>query len=237
MRRRYYCFCVVLTALTTAWLFGCTWPYTVWIVPGSTATKLVFGLATDSSGGAALPLEYVVISEEACDLRSRLPNKRVWYLERDTSGEAPPVGRLNFGAPPVGYRSETASGALRPGCYHISVTASGGHHGGVTFRVDSSGIVASIPWRTIDSAYAVNLRASQRQDSIAATRCAVAYRAARSAGDTARADQKVWYDTTVFSPGLTCQFVCTKVGPHSDGEAVKRSRCASTSYNMYGQPL
>jgi hypothetical protein len=237
VRHRRSHFCSVFAALAFGSLMGCSYPYTVWVIRGSTATQLVFGLATDSSGRTALPIEYVTVSESACDFRSRLPNGRVWSVERAKVIEAPPIERLRFGAPPAGYREEVAATPLHAGCYEISVTASGGHYGRASFRVDPSGIVVQFSRRTLDSAYAVNLGADQRHDSIAATRCAAAYRVAHTARDTARVDQQVWYDTTVFPPTLTCQFICTKVGPNAIGESGKRTRCASTQFDKYGRPL
>lgn len=237
MHQRRYRLRAVLALITAASLWGCSWPYTVWIVPGSTAMNLIFGLATDSSRATSLPIEFVTVSEKACDFRSRFPDERVWQIDRSSPEPAPAISRLKFGAPPVGYREEVSVEALHAGCYEISVQASGGHHGRTTLRINPSGEVAEIPWHTLDSAYSVNLRSNQRQDSIAATQCSVGYRAARNARDTAGVDRMVWYDATRFSPRLTCQFNCTKVGPHTESEASRRSQCASTRYDMYGRPI
>ena len=237
MRNRWTRGCVALTVLVTTSLTGCTYPYTVWVVLGSTAKHLVFGLATDSSRKSALPISHVIVTEAACDFRSRLPNGKVWFLVRATTAEAPPIGRLTFGVVPAGYREEVAATPLHAGCYSVSVIASGEYRGRVSFRVDPSGIVAQISRRRLDSAYAANLKTFQGRDSIAATRCAAGYRIAHSAGDSARVDRQVWYDTTVYPPTLTCQFICTKVGPNALGESGKRPRCASTRFDRYGQPL
>ena len=77
--------------------------------------------------------------------------------------------------------------------------------------------------------------APQLADSVAMAQCYAGYREARSRGDTNLVDRQVRYDTTADGlltfdhwpgRGLTCQFVCTKVGPNAaPDERTRRSLC------------
>ena len=83
--------------------------------------------------------------------------------------------------------------------------------------------------------------APHRADSIAHERCSVSYHVARSRADTALVDRQVPYDTlsnglltytNYPGRGLTCKFVCTKIGPNAGPEeATRRSSCAAPIRN------
>jgi hypothetical protein len=107
----------------------------------------------------------------------------------------------------------------------------GAYRSGVTL---ADGSIRPYSARERDSAER-SWRAPHVADSIAQARCYAGYRLARTRADTERVDRKVNYDTTADGlltfdeypgRGLTCQFVCTKIGPDvSPLEHDRRSEC------------
>jgi len=230
-RQSSYIWCVFGLVLMAA--LACSYGYAVWIIPGSTTDHLVFGLATKTHGDDVEGLEFFYV--EPCDVRSdRSFASRTWQIER--SVESPPqLARLTYGVVPPGFHVTQPAQPLNPGCYSASASATYGHHGGGMFMVRHDGTVSEL---TAEEQRARSTRRAAQHakvDSIAMTHCAAGYRSARSASDSLRIDRQIWYDTLVFPPTLTCQFICTKMGPHTEGERNKRSNCRFSKYNAEGR--
>jgi len=224
-------YALVLTIMIAV---ACSYGYAVWVVPGSTTEHLVFGLATKAYGDEVEGLQFFYV--EPCDVRDdREFASRTWQIETGYNVSEPRLARLTYGVVPPGFHVTRLPRPLKPGCYYASASATRGHSGGGMFMVRPGGIVSDL---TVEEERARGARwATQHAgvDSIAMTHCAAGYRIARSATDSMRVDRQIWYDTLVFPPILTCQAICTKIGPHTEGEQSKRSSCHFLKYNAEGR--
>lgn len=119
-------------------LSACPGRTAVWVIDGSTASHLEFGIANRRNGGR--PVKVGVLRVGYCHAPDYGADGAVWIIGEDSLRE-PLVTRVTYGQAPLGYRSAVGPEPLRPGCY--SVTVSG--MGRVRFEVDSSGSVREVP--------------------------------------------------------------------------------------------
>ncbi len=193
---------------TVALLGACPAPYSVWLVSGSAAQDLTFGVATKRGGSKVNPLLRVLVT--TCygytdDLR-RLPLDTVWLSESVAEfPQGPRVGRVRYGKPIPEHRDGVPPQLLAPGCYHISVDSYSGS-AGLRFIVEPDGGARELTKPESDSVantYARHRLLEHEADRHADEKCRRGYEAASSVSDSAGVDSMVPYDTTRFSR-LTC---------------------------------
>lgn len=219
---------VTLVIASAALLSTCTYPYAVWVLQGSTATHLSFGLATKRGGRSVKELRSFYV--EPCHTRGdRQFEERMWHISfvYRAGKEGIKVHELIYGQPPSGYEEQIPARALIPGCYKARADAAGGRGGGTAFWALTDGSIAEFTERQLDSAYAASEQRSLLADSLAQLRCYQGYRNAKTANDSSVVDHQVWYDTTYFPPALTCQEICTRRGPGLKGEEDRRTECST----------
>jgi len=195
-RRRPLLVAVVVVASS---LVACSLPYSIWLLPFSTARHLMFGLATERDGSDVLPLTHIeVVScrRIAADL-SEVPARTFWLaLGWDTQSESR-VHRLTYGRTPPGLRDKIAARKLEPGCYDASVSA-GAASGSVTIRVLGDGRVRESTAAERDSMGVImsrRTRAEIHDADSAIEKCKAGYAAAKTASDSSRVDRTVWTDS------------------------------------------
>ena len=195
-RRRPLLVAVVVVASS---LVACSLPYSIWLLPFSTARHLMFGLATERDGSDALPLTHIeVVSCHtiSADL-SEVPPRTFWLaMGWDTQPESR-VHRLTYGGTPPGLRDKIAARKLEPGCYHASVAA-GAASGGVMFWVLADDRVRESTAAERDSMGAIigrRTRAEIQDADRAIDKCKAGYAAAKTASDSSRVDRTVWTDS------------------------------------------
>ena len=201
-----------IAALSTVLLFllaGCPAPYRVWLLPGSTADRLAFGLATRRGGTEAEPIGRVVVAQcsgYTPDLR-KLRADTLWSTRLSEAHwkEPPVVGRLHYGEAIPGFAVNVPARPLTPGCYSISVDA----WPGSDFRefwIEADGRAREPTKAEQDSSQILYYRhqdAELAADTVARRTCRRGYQQAHSLADSLRLDSLVVYDTTRFA-ALTC---------------------------------
>ncbi len=189
-------------------LTACPAPYSVWLVSGSTAQDLTFGVATKRGGSKVNPLLRLLVT--TCygytdDLR-RLPVDTVWLSQSIAEfPQGPRVGRLAYGKPIPEHHDSVPPRTLGPGCYHIFVHSYPGS-AGLSFIVEPDGGTRELtePERdSVSNTYASHRLLEHEADRQAEETCRRGYRAASSVSDSVAVDSMVPYDTTRFSR-LTC---------------------------------
>ena len=122
-----------------AWLAACPEPSAVWIEEGSTASHLVFGMASTRGGHGDFAFYYLRVSN--CG-GPYMHEGAVWLISRH-DGRAE-VHRIVYGEPPPGFASEQGPKPLTPGCYAVKVDGTGS----TTFDISASGAVTERPRST-----------------------------------------------------------------------------------------
>lgn len=135
---------LAVLVVSVAALFGCEYPADMWIVPGSTVSRLVFGVAANRDRDDGLPVNGLAVSTrpDLCNGRTRqAPKRRVmWAMEAvEHKGEPPSLTRVVYGTTPSGYITKIGPERLAPGCYETSVSANRGRSGGTFFEVTLDG--------------------------------------------------------------------------------------------------
>ena len=136
MIRRRSVTAVLLTALASV---GCPMKSAIWIVEGSTASHLEFGISDKRQGHTWIQWGGITVRD--CYLRQGQNQHLYWGLERDPKswGDAWPT-RILYGAAPTGYHNLQGPESLAPGCYEASVVSTGY----VAFVIDSAGGVREL---------------------------------------------------------------------------------------------
>jgi len=131
MRRR----AVVLASTAVALvLTGCPKRTAIWVVRGSTADRLEFGIADRRDGARAVQIDVLRVS--SCDSAPYGPTGAAWLLSRVTEATPPPT-RVTYGREPLGFRSDQGPQPLVPGCYDAMVTGTGR----LRFEIETQGAV------------------------------------------------------------------------------------------------
>ena len=130
MIRRHSVTAVVFAALATA---GCPMKSAIWIVEGSTASHLEFGISDKRHGRTSIQWGGITVRD--CYLRQGQDQHLYWGLERDPKswGDAWPT-RILYGAAPTGFHNLQGPESLVRGCYEASVVGTGF----VAFVIDSA---------------------------------------------------------------------------------------------------
>ena len=116
-------------------LLGCPRRTEVWIVEGSTAENLVFGIGVHPGKERSIPFYSLVIAE-CNEHHSAVP--AVWSMQPIVGTEvAQYPSQVRYGASLDGFRQEGDSSGLPPGCYEASI----GGSGRVVFSIDSVGAI------------------------------------------------------------------------------------------------
>src|SRR5262249_10124674 len=112
---------LLLGVLATA---ACEPGYAIWVIAGSTAEHLVFGLATERDGHKTNPLWIIEVDEcnrIAPDLRES-PGRVMWRSQANGPGFGS-VPRAVYGVSTPGMRDSVRARPLTPGCYNTWVAA------------------------------------------------------------------------------------------------------------------
>ena len=129
---------VLSTALVIA---ACPMKSAIWIVEGSTAAHLEFGISDKRHGRTSIQWGGITVRDCYLRLRPGQEQRLYWGLERDPQswGDAWPI-RILYGAVPTGFHNLQEPESLVPGCYEASVSGTGY----VAFVVDSAGGVTEL---------------------------------------------------------------------------------------------
>jgi hypothetical protein len=182
---------------------GCPQGYAVWLIEGSRSEHAMFGLATQRGGRTVKPLQHVTVStcEQLTQDLLPTPGKVVWET-RASDSDPPGHDRLIYGQTPVGHMVLVAPERLATGCYDVWAGALHGGMGGVTILVDSTGQVR-LPTKqekdSVDRLLKRHFEGEVSEQHHAKQVCDRSFRAARTAGDSARVDSLVPVDTARFS--------------------------------------
>jgi hypothetical protein len=114
-------------------LSACPKQEEIWIVEGSRADSIVFGVGT-SRGGAA-PRHFGGLRVDRCSADG-IGRHALWLLV--AAGSERMVGSVVYGQPPEGYRSSAGPAELPPGCYMVSSMSGNGR---TWFRIHDDGSV------------------------------------------------------------------------------------------------
>jgi len=109
----------------------------LWIIPGSTANQLEFGVS--HRRGGTKPIEFQILNVHTCPGASG-QEVEYWVLVADSS--AVPSARIRYGVPPPGYRSLMGPLSIDPGCYHAAIAGTGR----LQFEVGADGRVLEQPF-------------------------------------------------------------------------------------------
>jgi hypothetical protein len=140
-----FCLLAVLCATAVA-LTACTRTFDMWVMSGSTADNLVFGIEL---GDGRKPMLLASVRVVTCDsIRRRAGvasgSRRedvVWSSTSAALAWLQPATRITYGKDEHGLHTEAGSSPLiAGGCYHVDVyardQAGGMRHGSVGFNVD-----------------------------------------------------------------------------------------------------
>ena len=122
-----------------AWLASCPEVSAVWIEEGSTASHLVFGMASKRGGHGNFAFYGLRVSN--CG-GPYIREGAVWLVLRGVGNEV--VHRIVYGEPPPGFVSEQGPKPLVPGCYAVTVDGTGS----TTFDISATGAVTERPRST-----------------------------------------------------------------------------------------
>lgn len=187
---------LTLTLITVG---SCEPGYAVWVIAGSTARHLVFGLATERNGHKTRPLLLIEVDEcnrIAPDLRET-HGQVLWRQQGTDASGSSAVSRAVYGEPIPGLRDSVHARPLTPGCFYAWVAVQPGL-GRVTFWVDQSGAVRDPTQTETDSMYAIADRrgvAELADADSAIARCKRAYADAPSSVDSNHVDGEALNDT------------------------------------------
>lgn len=102
-------------------LMGCPEKSAVWIVDGSTATRLEFGIGRTRDDPRGFETDGIRVFR--CDGPSA-GEGAVWAASVDTVGPGP-VKRVVYGDPLPGWRSVQGPSPITPGCYRAAISGTG----------------------------------------------------------------------------------------------------------------
>ena len=144
---------------------GCQLRLALWIMPGSRAQDLVFGISEHRNGTEPVRLSSLRVFrcadiEERGELGSYpCPGKEVWNVASIDSDHIPSITRIVYGQTPGGLHASSPAGLLeRPGCYVVLAYAfdSRGDQRAATvgFRVLGNGSVEEMSRGDYDRVFA-----------------------------------------------------------------------------------
>jgi hypothetical protein len=107
----------IFAGLSSAIVLACSQVAAIWIIPGSDAQHLAFGLATKRGGDKAY--QTVVFQVDSCANRGGGPKGALWRLELQDF-EPPYPTSIRYGVVPSKFKEVVPAAALGPGCYRAS---------------------------------------------------------------------------------------------------------------------
>jgi hypothetical protein len=124
----------VPTSLVVACLFllsGCSFPLSLWVVSGSLARHLVFGISTRRYGVEVVRPTSIEVYRCADiyyrgDDRGYYPpdHQLVWSASSRSDSSLKPTTRIAYGVPPAGLKNDVTPRELEiPGCYVVHAHA------------------------------------------------------------------------------------------------------------------
>ena len=113
---------VAAVIMTTA----CMKRSAIWVMPGSTAQRLVL-LVGEKRGGATGLLEVDQLRVATCRSSSQpsRPSREMWSLRSSDHPNGHALTRIAYADVVPGFKSEAAAEALVPGCYEASISGIG----------------------------------------------------------------------------------------------------------------
>lgn len=114
---------------------GCPRRTAIWVIPGSTAVHLEFGISDRL--GSTTGVEFGYIRVNRCDGPDYGPTGANWMLSENGVGTFY-VNRVVYGEVPLGYQSEQGPTKLSPGCYRAFT----GGSGRIEFTVNADGAIS-----------------------------------------------------------------------------------------------
>ena len=115
----------------------------IWVMPGSSAEHLVFGVS-DEIGGAQ-SVDFTLLHVYRCDGQSMGPAGTVWMVE-PVRNRSPYPTRIAYGETPEGYRTSAGPVPLTAGCYYARIVGTGQ----TKFLVREDGSVVESPPTSLD---------------------------------------------------------------------------------------
>ena len=126
-----------LTAFVVA---GCPMKSAIWIVDGSTASHLGFGISDRKYGRQSIQWGGITVYD--CYQHPGQDQHIYWGLERDPKSWGPNwPSRIVYGNAPSGFTNLRGPESLHPGCYEAGIAGTG--H--VAFVIDSAGAIRELP--------------------------------------------------------------------------------------------
>ena len=108
----------------------------MWLEPGSTAQKMVFGVA--EKRGASRPVRYLDYFAVRTCYDTTKAQQTLWEVRR--SGSDPVPTRISYGTVPPGFSTDVPPRPLEPACYEALMSGQGvGHE--VEFIVNQDGSI------------------------------------------------------------------------------------------------
>ena len=129
-------FAVLLLSGTV--VLACPMKSAIWIVPGSTANHLEFGISDKRLGKR--PIEWGGITVYDCYTHQGQDQHVYWSAGRGVKTLREWPTRVSYGVVPAGLDSLRGPESLRPGCYTAAILGTGV----VSFMVDSVGGVQEV---------------------------------------------------------------------------------------------
>jgi hypothetical protein len=202
-----------LSIVLAALLPGCGHSYAIWIAPNTTASSLAFGVASKPHGSQVEALSWLQV--ETCEVIDSTwgyhKRKAVWSVMGWTLPDSTRMIRsVVYGQAPPGFEEPLPAPPLGPGCFVTRVSAwdddAGAVGGEVYFWIDAD--LAVRPWSraqfdSADVAFQHSAAESKANSDSVFAKCRQAYKAAKTALDTAAVEKAVWGDTIRFQ-GVSC---------------------------------
>jgi hypothetical protein len=118
-------------------LWGCPERSAIWILPGSTAESLEFGIGR--ARGDTIPIDIGALRVSPC--AGPFTGEGAYWAVAVESPTAPAIGRVRYGEAPVGSQVTQGPIALTPGCYRASISGTGS----TEFVIEDDGRVVERP--------------------------------------------------------------------------------------------
>ncbi len=127
-----------LVLLVALGISACLMKSAIWIIDGSTASHLEFGISDKRMGKRSIEWGGVTVYD--CYTHSGQDQHVYWTTARGVEAPRDWPTRVTYGVVPAGFDSLQGPEPLRPGCYTAAIST-----GVVSFLIDTAGGVRELP--------------------------------------------------------------------------------------------